>query len=142
MTGVGSDTLNKAEVRDRKRKRREELKSKMSKKLKVVDKEHDPKVIVNPDTGASGHRVKQVPFPFISVPEFEAGILAHPIGRTFVPETAFRVLTREKVSTKMGTMIPPLAEENIRVRKTKAGPTAGKQRDKKGRKEKAAKSEK
>lgn len=127
--------MNKSEVRNRKRKRIEELKGKLNKKVKVLDpKSHDPKVIINPDTGASGHRVKQVPFPFRSVPEFEAGILANPIGRTFVPETAFRVLTREKVSTKMGTIIPPMAEENIRARKTKE-PGKRDRKDKKGRKE-------
>lgn len=121
---MGADSLNKAETRNRKRRQKEEYKASLNKKLKVKDaKNFDPKVIIKSDGGASGHRVKHLPFPFHSVPEFEAGILANPIGRTFVPETAFRVLTREKVSTKLGTIIPPMSQENVRARKTK-----GKQR--------------
>lgn len=121
---MDADILNKRDRNKRRREWQKEKKEKMekSKKLKSTNaSDYDAKVIINSEAsaGASGHRVKQIPFPFKSVPEFEAGILAHPIGRTFVPETAFRVLTREKVSTKMGTMIPPMAEDNIRKRKKK-----------------------
>lgn len=116
--GVDADTVNKQEDRRKRLKRKQEFKDKLNKKIKPLEsKPFDPKVVINSDPAAGGHRVKQIPFPFTSVPEFEAGMLANPIGRTFVPETAFRVLTKEKVATKKGTMIPPMAEDNIRNRR-------------------------
>ncbi|XP_055372474.1 U3 small nucleolar RNA-associated protein 14 homolog B [Condylostylus longicornis] len=61
------------------------------------------------------HLVSDLPFPFTSVKDYEASIRA-PIGRTFVPETAFRVLTRPSVETKMGHIIQPM-NESILVKK-------------------------
>ncbi|XP_057665525.1 U3 small nucleolar RNA-associated protein 14 homolog A [Diorhabda carinulata] len=51
--------------------------------------------------------VSEIPFPFKSVKDYEASIRA-PIGRTFVPETAFRKLIEPSVVTKMGTIIEPI----------------------------------
>ncbi|GAB0087849.1 hypothetical protein DMENIID0001_022030 [Sergentomyia squamirostris] len=56
------------------------------------------------------HLVRDLPFPFTSVRDFEASIRA-PIGRTFVPETAHRVLTKPALITKMGTIIEPMDEK-------------------------------
>lgn len=58
------------------------------------------------------HLVSDVPFPFKSVQEYEASIRA-PIGRSFVPESAFKALTRPAVITKKGKMIHAMDEEQL-----------------------------
>ncbi|XP_055692785.1 U3 small nucleolar RNA-associated protein 14 homolog A isoform X2 [Lutzomyia longipalpis] len=59
---------------------------------------------------AKEHLVRDLPYPFTSVRDFEASIRA-PVGRTFVPETAHRVLTKPNLVTKMGTIIEPMDEK-------------------------------
>jgi len=61
------------------------------------------------------HLVSDLPFPFTSVKDYEGSIRA-PIGRSFVPESAFRILTRPAVQTKMGHIIEPM-NESILVKK-------------------------
>ena len=56
--------------------------------------------------------VKQVPFPFRSVPEFESSI-SQPIGRTWNTEMSFRQLIEPNVVTRMGTIIEPMDEESL-----------------------------
>lgn len=56
------------------------------------------------------HQVSNLPFPFQSVQDYEASIRA-PIGRTFVPETAFKILTRPSIITKLGAIIDPMDDE-------------------------------
>ncbi|XP_055703979.1 U3 small nucleolar RNA-associated protein 14 homolog A [Phlebotomus papatasi] len=58
------------------------------------------------------HLVRDLPFPFTSVKDYEASIRA-PVGRTFVPETAHRVLTKPSLVTKMGTIIEPMDEKML-----------------------------
>lgn len=55
------------------------------------------------------HLVSDLPFPFTSVQDYESSIRA-PITRTFVPETAHRVLTKPSIVTKIGTVIKPMDE--------------------------------
>ncbi|EDV40181.1 uncharacterized protein Dana_GF24082 [Drosophila ananassae] len=61
---------------------------------------------------AREHLVSSVPFPFRSLADYEASIRA-PIGRTFVPETAFRMLTRPAVITRKGQVINPMDESEL-----------------------------
>ncbi|CAD7081999.1 unnamed protein product [Hermetia illucens] len=69
-------------------------------------------VVINEDGNKKlkQHLVSDLPFPFKSVQEYEASIRA-PIGRSFVPETAFRMLTRPATVTKLGTVIEPMNDE-------------------------------
>ncbi|XP_023163399.1 U3 small nucleolar RNA-associated protein 14 homolog A [Drosophila hydei] len=61
---------------------------------------------------ARTHRVSSIPFPFKSLADYEASIRA-PIGRNFVPETAFRMLTRPAVITRKGQVIDPMDESEL-----------------------------
>ncbi|KAH8339164.1 hypothetical protein KR074_006198 [Drosophila pseudoananassae] len=61
---------------------------------------------------AREHMVSSVPFPFRSLADYEASIRA-PIGRTFVPETAFRMLTRPAIITRKGQVINPMDESEL-----------------------------
>lgn len=56
------------------------------------------------------HLIKQVPFPFKSIKDFEAS-MRMPIGREFIPASAYDKLTAQKVVTKAGTIIEPMSEE-------------------------------
>lgn len=77
----------------------------------IIIKEYkDPKL--------SAHKVKEVPFPFTSVKEYEASIRA-PLGNTFIPERAHKLLIRPSVITKAGTIIEPMDEDELLVRKNK-----------------------
>lgn len=58
------------------------------------------------------HLVSDIPFPFTSLSDYEASIRA-PIGRNFVPETAFRLLTRPAVITQKGKIIEPMDESEL-----------------------------
>lgn len=58
------------------------------------------------------HLVSDVPFPFTSLKDYEASIRA-PIGRNFVTETAFRLLTRPSVITQKGKVIEPMDESEL-----------------------------
>lgn len=61
---------------------------------------------------ARAHRVSNIPFPFKSLADYEASIRT-PIGREFVPETAFRMLTRPAVITRKGQVIEPMDESEL-----------------------------
>ncbi|KAH8246170.1 hypothetical protein KR038_001820 [Drosophila bunnanda] len=61
---------------------------------------------------AREHKVSSLPFPFRSVADYEASIRA-PVGRNFVPETAFRMLTRPSVITMKGQVIEPMNESEL-----------------------------
>ncbi|XP_016959159.1 U3 small nucleolar RNA-associated protein 14 homolog A [Drosophila biarmipes] len=61
---------------------------------------------------AREHMVSSIPFPFRSLADYEASIRA-PIGRNFVPETAFRMLTRPSVITRKGQVIEPMTESEL-----------------------------
>ncbi|KAH8360801.1 hypothetical protein KR084_002721 [Drosophila pseudotakahashii] len=61
---------------------------------------------------AREHMVSSIPFPFRSLADYEASIRA-PVGRNFVPETAFRMLTRPAVITRKGQVIEPMAESEL-----------------------------
>ncbi|EDW94895.1 uncharacterized protein Dyak_GE19832 [Drosophila yakuba] len=61
---------------------------------------------------AREHMVSSIPFPFRSLADYEASIRA-PVGRNFVPETAFRMLTRPAVITRKGQVIEPMTESEL-----------------------------
>ncbi|XP_044759823.1 U3 small nucleolar RNA-associated protein 14 homolog A [Coccinella septempunctata] len=81
---------------------------------KKVPRRDDNKgfLIINEDADkkVKEHMVDELPFPFQRVQDFEESIRA-PIGRTFVPETAFRRLTKPAVKTKIGTIIEPMDKD-------------------------------
>lgn len=58
------------------------------------------------------HLISQVPFPFKSIQDFEAS-MRMPIGRDFIPATAYDKLTIPKIVTKAGTVIEPMSEEAL-----------------------------
>ncbi|XP_059052628.1 U3 small nucleolar RNA-associated protein 14 homolog A [Achroia grisella] len=64
------------------------------------------------------HKVTDIPFPFQSVKEYEASIRT-PIGNTFIPEKAHKLLIRPAVITKAGTVIEPMDEEELLERKNR-----------------------
>lgn len=57
-------------------------------------------------------QVSQLPYQFTSVKDFEASVRA-PIGRTFVPEAVHKKLTTPAVTTKKGTVIEPMTENEL-----------------------------
>lgn len=98
------------EVLDRRNKR-------LLLKLAAPEKRRDDnkdRLYINETTSkqARGHMVSSVPFPFTSLADYEASIRA-PIGRNFVPETAFRMLTRPAVITRKGQVIDPMDESEL-----------------------------
>ncbi|RWS26432.1 U3 small nucleolar RNA-associated protein 14 A-like protein, partial [Leptotrombidium deliense] len=58
------------------------------------------------------YMIKEIPFPFTSVSEFEKSI-RHPIGHNWNPETAFKKIIEPKVVTKMGRIIEPMNEDML-----------------------------
>lgn len=56
--------------------------------------------------------VSQLPYQFTSVKDFEASVRA-PVGRTFVPEAVHKKLTAPAVTTKKGTIIEPMTENEL-----------------------------
>lgn len=58
------------------------------------------------------HLVSDIPFPFTSVKDYEASIRA-PVGQNYIPETAFRVLTKPAVITRRGQIIRPMDESEL-----------------------------
>lgn len=71
-------------------------------------------VIINEDMNAplKEHQVSELPYPFISIQDFEATIRA-PIGRNWVPQIAHRKLIAPPVVTKLGTVIEPMNEDQL-----------------------------
>lgn len=60
------------------------------------------------------HKVKDVPFPFESIKDYEASTRA-PLGNTFIPGKAHKRLIRPSVITKAGSFIEPMDEEELLV---------------------------
>jgi len=58
------------------------------------------------------HLVKELPYPFTRVKDFEATIRA-PISRTFVPMNAHVRLIQSAVKTKLGQVIEPMDENEL-----------------------------
>lgn len=58
------------------------------------------------------HLVKELPYPFTRVKDFEASIRA-PISRTFVPMNAHMRLIQPAVKTKLGQVIEPMDENEL-----------------------------
>lgn len=76
----------------------------------IIKEFKDPKLAI--------HKVKDVPFPFESVKDYEASIRA-PLGNTFIPEKAHKELIRPSVITKAGKIIEPMDEEELLVPKNR-----------------------
>ncbi|XP_050348045.1 U3 small nucleolar RNA-associated protein 14 homolog A [Nymphalis io] len=64
------------------------------------------------------HKVADIPFPFNSVKEYEASIRT-PTGNTFIPETAHKKLIRPNVITKAGSVIEPMDEDELLVKRNR-----------------------
>lgn len=62
------------------------------------------------------HKVSELPFPFTKVSDFEASVRA-PLGNTFIPETAHRKLIRPNVITRAGTIIEPMDDEQLLLKR-------------------------
>uniref|UniRef100_A0A2M3Z572 Putative u3 small nucleolar rna-associated protein 14 log a n=1 Tax=Anopheles braziliensis TaxID=58242 RepID=A0A2M3Z572_9DIPT len=58
------------------------------------------------------HLLNEVPFPFVTVKDFEASLRA-PIGRTFIPESAHTAMIEPSVITKKGLVIEPMKKEML-----------------------------
>ncbi|KAI5638424.1 utp14 protein domain-containing protein [Phthorimaea operculella] len=70
------------------------------------------------DPKLAAHKVKEVPFPFSSVKDYEASIRA-PLGNTFIPEKAHKKLIRPSIITKAGAIIEPMDEEELLVKRNR-----------------------
>lgn len=88
-----------------------EMKRRDENKGDIIIKEHK-----NPKLGV--HKVKDVPFPFESVKDYEASIRA-PLGNTFIPEKAHKKLIRPSVITKAGRIIEPMDEDELLLPKNR-----------------------
>nr|CAD7264515.1 unnamed protein product [Timema shepardi] len=84
--------------------------------------ENKGNVIINQekDVKVKQHQVSDLPFPFESVKDFEASMRA-PIGNNWVPEMAHRKMIRPEVLTKMGTVIQPMDNASLIIKKKKCG---------------------
>ncbi|XP_050100623.1 U3 small nucleolar RNA-associated protein 14 homolog A [Anopheles aquasalis] len=58
------------------------------------------------------HLLNEVPFPFVTVKDFEASLRA-PIGRSFIPESAHTAMIEPSVITKKGVVIEPMKKEML-----------------------------
>lgn len=77
----------------------------------VIIKEYkDPKL--------ASHKLTDVPFPFTTIKEYEASMRT-PIGNTFIPETAHKKLIKPSIITKAGTIIEPIDEDELLVKKNR-----------------------
>ncbi|XP_013179921.1 PREDICTED: U3 small nucleolar RNA-associated protein 14 homolog A-like [Papilio xuthus] len=75
----------------------------------IIIKEYkDPKLAV--------HKVSDVPFPFKSIKDYEASLRV-PLGNTFITEKAHKKLIQPNVLTKAGTIIQPMDEDELLIRK-------------------------
>ncbi|CAH2093064.1 unnamed protein product [Euphydryas editha] len=76
----------------------------------IIHETKNPKLV--------SHKVSDIPFPFNSVKEYEASIRT-PIGNTFIPETAHKKLIRPNVITKAGSIIEPMDEDELLVKRNR-----------------------
>lgn len=103
-------------IEAKRRKRREAKEKRQRKRLERIARKEPlfkSNVIINPKANncISTFKVKSVPYPFVSVKDYEGAVLAQPLGRTFVPESSFRTLNAPRIVTKMGSIIKPMSEE-------------------------------
>ena len=79
-------------------------------------------VIINENANAKlrEHQVKQLPFPFQRVQDFEK-IIRAPVGRTWLPERVMKDLTAPKVITRVSSVIKPISEDVLVKKKQKVG---------------------
>ncbi|GIY60627.1 u3 small nucleolar RNA-associated protein 14 homolog B [Caerostris extrusa] len=89
-------------------------------------------VIINEDGDkkASAYQVKQLPFPFSNVTQFERHI-QQPVSHTWVPPSSLRNLTAPKTVTKAGKIIEPIDAEDVVLEKTTKKPRQQKKKKEK-----------
>lgn len=108
---IGGEDPDLASNQRRRKRNRKQTDQKPMAVKKVM-----PRVVISDqsETGnsLSKHRVKTLPFPFSCLPSFESSLHSIPLGRDFVPETAFKRVTQERISTKRGAIISPMDEED------------------------------
>ncbi|BFZ09220.1 hypothetical protein BsWGS_12259 [Bradybaena similaris] len=77
------------------------------------EKIKQPNVWLNPNRDEAIRKLqpKTVPFPYTSVQQYEASV-RQPVSRGFVRETAFKLLTKPEVVTKLGHIIRPLDKDD------------------------------
>ena len=79
-------------------------------------------VIINEDAlkneKLDKHLVNEVPFPFVTVKDYEASLRA-PLGRTFIPESAHAAMVEPRIVTKQGTVIEPMKKEMLMANPSK-----------------------
>jgi U3 small nucleolar RNA-associated protein 14 len=73
-----------------------------------------PHVILNSEANLKlkDHQVRELPFPFTRVKEFEKMVRA-PVGRTWIPEQSVKSLVAPKVITRLGAVIQPITEDML-----------------------------
>lgn len=64
------------------------------------------------DKAISKHQVNDLPFPYVTVEQYEQAIRA-PIGKTWNPETAVKELVKPKIVTKLGGIIQPISKADV-----------------------------
>ncbi|RUS73199.1 hypothetical protein EGW08_019045 [Elysia chlorotica] len=110
--GCWSGPDYKEEKRLTKKQKRAEAKAKLHGRRE--DKVKQPHVWLNPQRDDSVRKLqpKTVPFPYSSLQQYEAS-LRQPVSRDFVRETAFKLLTKPEVVTKLGHVIKPMNKEEV-----------------------------
>uniref|UniRef100_A0A3Q1GDD1 UTP14C small subunit processome component n=1 Tax=Acanthochromis polyacanthus TaxID=80966 RepID=A0A3Q1GDD1_9TELE len=76
--------------------------------------QHLPSVIISEKRNSfvSLHQVNSLPFPFENHTQFESTICS-PLGRTWNTEQTVKKITKPKVVTRLGTIIEPMAQEEL-----------------------------
>lgn len=64
------------------------------------------------DKAISKHQVNDLPFPYVTVEQYEQAIRA-PIGKTWNPEMAVKELVKPKIVTKLGGIIQPISKADV-----------------------------
>ncbi|XP_050460953.1 U3 small nucleolar RNA-associated protein 14 homolog C [Cataglyphis hispanica] len=101
--------------------------------------ENQGKVIIfeDDDKKLKKHQVKELPYPFTKVKDYEATLRA-PISRTFVPMNAHLQITQPAVITKLGQIIEPM-DDDILMKKPILKKTLKRRMDKKNNRKNIAK---
>lgn len=66
------------------------------------------------------HQVNSLPFPFVNHTQFESTIRT-PLGRTWNTERTVKKITKPRVVTQLGAIIPPIAREELLKDRKQAG---------------------
>lgn len=105
------------------------LKKKNKFSQKALPYKRKDRIIINnkPNEKLRKHLISSVPFPFTTVKDFEASMRL-PIGKDFIPSSAYSKLTTPKIVTKAGTIIEPMTEDVLVQNKN--GAAAGKRQGK------------